>query len=238
VVTEGGEPVVGPAPGVPAITWIGLPASEWTIEDTWFVSGLKGTGSSHVSIKDAFAPTANEFNLFGASHLPGPLYSAPSILSLLTHCGPALGIAEGALADLVAMANAGRQQAASRTSMRDSPLFQAELGRVEAEVRAARAMTESQAASHWRRAKAGETHNDAWAIEGFQTIVWVTLTCQRAVDACYALGGGQALYETSALQRRLRDIHAVTQHVAAQPKHYLAAGELKLGFPPRNPILG
>ena len=58
------------------------------------------------------------------------------------------------------------------------------------------------------------------------------------MDACYALGGGAALYESSPLQRRLRDIHAATQHVVVQPKHYLVAGQQRLGFSPQNPLMG
>ena len=37
-----------------------------------------------------------------------------------------------------------------------------------------------------------------------------------------------ALYETSPLQRRLRDLHAAAQHYAAQPRHYMEAGKLLL----------
>jgi len=41
-------------------------------------------------------------------------------------------------------------------------------------------------------------------------------------------GGSSALYETSPLQRRLRDLHAAAQHAAAQPRHYVGAGRLPL----------
>lgn len=51
-------------------------------------------------------------------------------------------------------------------------------------------------------------------------------------------GWGIALYETSPLQRRLRDIHAVTQHTLAHHKHFATAGRLRLGFPLERLIYG
>jgi hypothetical protein len=51
----------------------------------------------------------------------------------------------------------------------------------------------------------------------------------RVADVCFALGGGSALYETSPLQRRLRDLHAAAQHAVAHQRHYVSAGKLLLG---------
>jgi alkylation response protein AidB-like acyl-CoA dehydrogenase len=53
-----------------------------------------------------------------------------------------VGIAEGALDELVELANTGRQQLHAAVPMRDSETFQSELGRVAAELRAARAFLE------------------------------------------------------------------------------------------------
>jgi hypothetical protein len=58
--------------------------------------------------------------------------------------------------------------------------------------------------------------------------VWMASTCGRIVDACFALAGGSAVYESSSLQRRLRDFHTGAQHFAAQERNYAAAGKLLL----------
>jgi hypothetical protein len=39
------------------------------------------------------------------------------------------------------------------------------------------------------------------------------------------------------LQRQLRDIHAVTQHVGTAPRQYAASSRLLLGLPPDNPMI-
>jgi alkylation response protein AidB-like acyl-CoA dehydrogenase len=112
--------------------------------------------------------------------------------------------------------------------MRESEIFQAELGRVAAEVRAARAVLQIQAASHWRHALAGTLKDEALFIEGTQTAIWIATTCVRAADACFALGGGSVVYDSSPLQRRLRDLHVAAQHAAVQQRHYVGAGKLRL----------
>jgi alkylation response protein AidB-like acyl-CoA dehydrogenase len=238
LVTRDGKPAPGPVEGAPLVRHIALPASAWTIEDTWKVSGLKGTGSCHVSLEDVFVPEANILDFSGPTCVPGPLYAAPLQLVPLMHCAPALGIAEGAIEDLVAMASTGRRQLYSRAPMRDSELFQAELGRIEAEVRAARALVEAETARQWGLCVSGKLEPVNFSNSGIQTAVWVTQTCVKATDACYALGGGAALYDDSPLQRRMRDLHAAAQHAVVQPKNYVGSGAIRLGHPPRDPRLG
>jgi alkylation response protein AidB-like acyl-CoA dehydrogenase len=147
----------------------------------------------------------------------------------LMHGATSVGIAEGALDELVELAHAGRHQLQAAVPMRDSETFQGELGRVAAELRAAQAFLQVQAASHWRHALAGTLKDEALLTESTQTAIWLATTCVRGVDACFALGGGSALYETSPLQRRLRDVHVAAQHFVAQQRHYVGAGKLLLG---------
>jgi alkylation response protein AidB-like acyl-CoA dehydrogenase len=230
VMTEDGKPMPGPAgeAGPPLVRACILPARDWQIEDTWHVAGLKGTGSHHISLNHALVPAANFFDLAGLPNLPGPLYQAPAQMLPVLHGASSVGIAEGALFDLVELANTGRQQLRAAVPMRDSETFQGELGRIAAELRAARAFLQVQAASHWHRALAGTLNDDALLTQATQTAVWLATTCVGIVDACFALGGSSALYETSPLQRRLRDVHTAAQHAAAQQRHYASAGRLIL----------
>ena len=207
-----------------------LPAHDWKIEDTWYVAGLKGTGSHHIAIRGTLVPAANFFDLAnGRSCLPGPLYQAVLQLLPVIHGASSLGIAEGALDELAELANTGSKHLQAAVPMRDSEVFQAELGRIEAELRAARAFLQVQAASHWRQALAGTLKDEALLTQGTQTAIWLAATCVRAADACFALAGSSALYESSPLQRRLRDLHVAAQHGAAQQRHYVKAGKLLLG---------
>jgi hypothetical protein len=160
--------------------------------------------------------------------LTGPLYQAVLQLLPLMHGAICVGIAEGALDELVELANTGRQQLRAPVPMRDSETFQGEMGRIAAELTAARAFLQVQAASHWCHALAGTLKDEALRTQGTQTAIWLAATCVRATDACFALGGSSALFDASPLQRRLRDLHVAVQHNAAQQRHYVSAGKLLL----------
>jgi indole-3-acetate monooxygenase len=220
-----GKPLLGEA-GRPQIQAAWLPAHEWQIEDTWHAAGLRGTGSHHVVLKNKSVPVENFSDLErGAPFLSGPLYPALRLFLPLLHAAIALGMAEAVASNLIDLASTGRQQVQSPVPMKDSEIFQFELGRVVADLRAARALFQAQSASHWRHAVAGTRLDEALLAESSQAAVWTTATCVRVADVCFALAGGSAVYENSPLQRRLRDLHVAGQHARLQQRHYVSAGE-------------
>ena len=75
---------------------------------------------------------------------------------------------------------------------------------------------------------AGTLKDEALVTQATQAATWIVTTCVRVADACFALGGGSALYDSSPLQRRLRDLHAAAQHAAVQQRNYASAGKLVL----------
>ena len=220
-----GKPLIGEF-GRPHVQAAWLPAREWQIEDTWYAAGLRGTGSHHVVLKNRMVPVSNFSDLErGAPFLSGPLYAAlPQFLPLL-HAASALGMAEAVVSDLVDLAATGWRQVQSSMPMRDSEIFQFELGRVVADLRAARALFEAQSASHWRHAVAGTLKGEELQAQSSQAAAWTTTTCVRVADASFALAGGSAVYENSPLQRRLRDLHVAGQHARLQQRHYVSAGQ-------------
>ena len=52
-----------------------------------------------------------------------------------------------------------------------------------------------------------------------------------ATDAMYGLAGGSAVYASSPLQRRHRDVHVATQHMLVGPATWELAGRITLGVP-------
>ena len=225
---EHGKPSAG-ADARPLVRGFALPARDWEIEDTWHAMGLKGTGSHHIALRDAVVPEANFFNFeTGLPCVPGPLYPAVRQLLPLAHGAFSVGVAEGALDELVASANTGRQQLRAATPMRESETFQFELGRVAADLRAAQAYHQFQVAGHWQHAQAGTLRDEALLTQGTQAAIWVVTTCVRVADSCFTIAGGSAVYETSPLQRRLRDLHAAAQHAAVQQRQYVGVGKLLL----------
>jgi alkylation response protein AidB-like acyl-CoA dehydrogenase len=226
--SRNGEPVLD-GDGKELIKGCFLPAQVWTIEDTWRAGGLKGTGSHHISIKDAFVPTTRFFDFAnGAPSQSGALYRAIRQVLPAFHGASSVGIAEGALDGLLAMAGSGHRQIDAAQPMKNSETFQYELGRVAADVRAARAFLQVQVKSLWDHALAGTLKDDALHIQATQAAAWIATTCVRVADACFTLGGGGAVYDTSPLQRRLRDMHTAAQHAVAHQRHYVRAGQFLL----------
>lgn len=229
LLTRHGKPLQGSADGVPAARLVCLPAHCWQIEGTWRASGLRATGSHHIVLRDTFVYSANLMDMASTNPCePGPLYRAPGHFAALAHGPVTLGLAEGAMDDIMTMAQSGRKQSRAVVAMQESEIFQYELGRAQAEFRAAQALSDAQVTSYWRHALAGTLNNEALLVEGIQATIWVTEACVRVVQRCFALAGGAAVYESFPLQRRLRDIEVAAQHAAVQQRHYAKAGKLLL----------
>jgi indole-3-acetate monooxygenase len=229
VVTRGGQPVPGPMPGAPQLRCAVLPAAAWQIHDTWRTAGLRGTGSHDIEIRDAMVAKEWTFDLFlGEAFAREPLFAAP-LLQFSTHIGAvALGIAQGALRDLIALASTNKTRLYAKDALADSTLFQYRLGHAEADLEAARALLRARAEELWAQAL-GEGVPQAMRTRVLQTTAWVAETSARVVDGLYTAGGASALYDASPLQRRLRDIHALTQHASVQDSVFATAGAERLG---------
>ena len=236
--TRNGQPAPSPSPGPPPLRGVVLPARDWTVQDTWRAEGLKGTGSCHIALADVFVPEASTFPMFGGeSTFAGPLYQWTMLVLPFQFAAIAVGIARGAINDLSALARSGKTYLFAHEGLKDSTVFHHELGRAEAELLAASALLHEQAGVTWSRAVSGQL-DDADAVRGAQVRTWVAAACARVVDLCFTLGGGSSVYDESPLQRRLRDVHAVTQHATLNQRQYAFAGAVLAGHPARNPLGG
>jgi alkylation response protein AidB-like acyl-CoA dehydrogenase len=235
VIFDGGKPAL--VDGAPITRFIALPANEWRIEETWHAAGLAGTGSHHIALDQVEVPESRSCDLLNdPSCVAGAFEAAVMPFLPIMHAALAVGIASGALADLAAIANAGRRQMMAPSDQRDSPVFQHEVGRAGAALEAAKSMLEMKSASLWDRALKGSLDDKADFVEALQAGAWIQTTCTGFVDRCYELAGSAAL--TSPLERRMRDIHLAGQHMFASERYYAMAGARYLGFPPVNPLSG
>ncbi|WP_084717581.1 acyl-CoA dehydrogenase family protein [Sphingomonas sanxanigenens] len=218
VVTEGGDPL-------PSTRLIYAPTRDLQREDSWHALGLKATASHHIVANNVMVNAADAIDLATArSSLPGPLYSGIFQISTLFHCPMALGVAQAAVDDLVDLAQGGRRQFGAATQLKDSETFLFELGKAQAALRAAQAFTDTEARRIWEQAQAGVLSSGLPEAKILQSAIWVTQTCLQVVQSCFSLAGGAAVYSTSSLQRRLRDIQTMAQHVNVHHRHYVEAG--------------
>lgn len=221
--------------GAPDVRLALIPTAQTTSIDTWSVAGLRGTGSNDFEVTGARVPEGRSVSLVtDTAREPGPLYAFPAFGLLALAIGAVgLGIARGAVDDLVAMA-AGKVPAMATKTLADQPDTQMRLARAEACLRAARAYVDAAIGEAWEQAV--ERHDvDLERRAGLRLAASHAMTTAAGVvDEMYSLGGGSSVYEASPLQRRHRDIHVATQHMLVNPSTWEFAGRVLLGAPVRS----
>ena len=229
VMMEGGSPIdASHGPG-PMTRMCLMPAEQWEIRDTWHTMGLRGTGSHHVALTDVLVPDENFFEFpFGTSFAPDPIFAKFLEHMMLAHAAVPVGIAEGAIMDLVEVAGSGVKQLFMTTPLVETERFKEGLARLDADLKAARALLEAEAARVWQNPERSTVKDISRVAEQRQAAVWITAACVRVAEGCFELAGSRAVYETSPLQRRVRDLRVAAQHVAVHPRHYVAAGTAML----------
>ncbi|HET9602286.1 MAG TPA: acyl-CoA dehydrogenase family protein [Acidimicrobiales bacterium] len=214
---------------MPPLRMMVLAADDVEIVDTWSVSGLCGTGSHDFTLDGVFVPEERTFAVFDEGGVEGPLGRIPELLySSLAIADVALGIAEGALSEITTLASAKVPMFAD-APLAGNPLFRYRLGEASAHLRAAEALLDADIAATWATAVAGDEFTAEGRARARSTASWVVSAAAAVVDTAYTAGGGSAIYTSSPLQRRLRDVHAITQHFAVKPDTLTLAGSVLAG---------
>jgi alkylation response protein AidB-like acyl-CoA dehydrogenase len=214
---------------MPPLRMMGVTASDVEIVDTWSTMGMCGTGSHDFRISDVFVPDQRSFSIFEPPELDFVMLRVPELcLASMEFAAVAVGIASGAVDELVALA-AGKVPMFADSTLAANPLFRNQLGRADAALRAARAALRHDATEAWEMALAGAEFGDDVRARIRSTTTWVAETAAEVVDTVYRAGGGTALYTDSPLQRRLRDIHTLTQHFGLKLDTYTLAGAVRAG---------
>lgn len=215
----------------PAPRLLVFDAGDATIHDTWDVSGLRGTGSHDIEVAGLLVP-AERTTVLGADRPrhEGALYAFPPFgLLALGIAAVSLGIARGAIGDLVELASTKRPGGSKRT-LAERAGVQADVARAEALVSAGRAFVDDAAGEAWDAAVAGGVIPVAERARLRLAATHATRSAADAVDLMYEAAGGSAIYARSPLQRRFRDVHAATAHMMVSPATFELTGRIALGL--------
>ena len=215
--------------GLPSMRMAIFPAHELEVIETWDAVGLRATASHDVEALHAICPAGWSVELANSAPRGVITRIPPSAQGGLFVAATVLGIAAGALDALCELAAAGKRPAFSQLKLADRPLLQNELGEALLSLEAAHALLHSECA----RADA----HVAYGCElGPQDTARIRAASVKAielavgsVDAAYRLAGASAVYASSTLQRRLRDVHTATQHFTAGRAFYAPLGALLAG---------
>jgi alkylation response protein AidB-like acyl-CoA dehydrogenase len=202
------------------------------LDDTWHVSGLRGTGSCHFQARDVFVPAAHTHSFLEPSpSQPGVMFRLPPVtLFPWTVAVVPLGIARGAIDAFVALAES-RSRSGTSAVLRDRETVQASVGRAETLYRSARAFLAEAMTDLLEDAERGELSTSARAAYR-AACANAAESASRIVHVLAADSGAISIFESCPLERALRDIQAASQHVAMSPNNYVIAGRVRLGLDP------
>jgi alkylation response protein AidB-like acyl-CoA dehydrogenase len=231
-VFDGETPVL--VQGHPEMRLVAAPAASWEILDTWYTTGLAGSGSNDYTAKDLFIPESHTIAGFPASRpvRPEPIYAWPSLFLANMH-GVPLGLARHAIDIVKTMAGQKRQPNWTRPNesllMKEVPRVRASIARAEMLLGAARAYTYETLDRLWDEL-CGEHR------VSLETRVAVAASRQHAfkigreiAQLMVDTAGSSAIYRTSPLDRLLRDAITMCQHWTAQERTLEMIGAVALG---------
>jgi alkylation response protein AidB-like acyl-CoA dehydrogenase len=233
-----GTPCLGPD-GKPAERTVLFRKTNAVIRDVWQVVGLKGTGSDTYTVSDLFVPAQYTFTREAAADRreTGALYRFTTFqLFGAGFAGIALGIARATLDALIQLASVKVPMLAAKP-LRDNAVVQSQVACAEAKLQSSRALLMQTLDQMWALASAGESFTIQQRATLRLAAVHAIHQSKDVVDTAYHLAGGSAIFENQAFERRLRDIHAVTQQVQSQIVNFEVVGQVLLGLPSTSKLI-
>jgi indole-3-acetate monooxygenase len=226
--------------GVPETRQCFLRLSQCEILDTWHTTGLRGTGSNDVLVRDEFVGEDLTFSFQDPKLVkrPGPLYAFP-FMFMAKGAAPALGIARHAIDAVIESAAqklARRYTVGERIEapklLRDDVYVQEAVGRAETLLAAARAYFFQVMGDLWATLLDGGQPSDRQIALFTSAYTHIVGVCVDVVQLVYKAAGGSAVYQKGPLDRCLRDVLTMNQHVVGTLRTYEMAGRLLLGLEP------
>jgi alkylation response protein AidB-like acyl-CoA dehydrogenase len=223
-----------------------VPASDYTIDDTWQVIGLAGTGSKTLVLENVFVPAHRvlTFQESTSGKTPGarfysdnPTFSIPMLCNIPSCLAAvAVGAAFGALDDYLATTSRRVTRGAvagASNRMAEFATVQLRVAEAAASVDAAREILLRDLRACAEAARAGRDISVEDRITSRRGQAFAVSLAIRATEALNASTGGYGLNLSNSVQRAWRDANAVGRHVSmnwdAVGTMY---GQLALGLQP------
>jgi 3-hydroxy-9,10-secoandrosta-1,3,5(10)-triene-9,17-dione monooxygenase len=213
---------LAPAEGPPEYAFAFVRAADATLVDDWHVAGLRATGSQSLELTRVFVPrhrvvllkTVYDGTAPGLAIHRQPFYQLPWYPVFI--CAfPAVGVGTA-----LAMLDGFRRHIGARVDGFSGLAFKTTAGsavrmaEAAATIDAARLMFRRDVAALDRAARGSQPLRPGDAERIMYDAPFIMDACSRAVLQLFRGSGGKALHDTNPLQRHLRDIQAMTQHVA------------------------
>ena len=203
-------------PGIGDRVWALVPRDDCEIVDTWFVSGLRGSGSKDIVVNDVFVPshrildvnTAGDGNWSGWELHGQSRYRVPiPVLLAWDLVAPMLGITRGMIDEFIDRLTG--TSGPGRTA--DSWAVQLRLSQASAEADSAEALMRQDIREIFTKAENGESFTQFERARYRRDKAFATHLCLQAVNRLFDISGAHALFDCVPLQRFHRDAHAAAR---------------------------
>ena len=224
-----------------------LRSADCVIDDNWHTMGLAGTGSKNIVARDVFVPAhrtlafaeLTDATAPGMRANPNPLYRQSFLAVLpITIVSPVLGMAEGALADFLAMAGVRTTRGAvagGNRRMAELTTVQMRVAEASACIDAARLLMFRDLAQAFETAARGDPIGVDLRLRNRRDQAFCVRLLVGAIDALFLAAGGQGLFLEQPLQRAWRDAHAAASHISLNwDSTGSMYGQFMLGLEPKG----
>jgi alkylation response protein AidB-like acyl-CoA dehydrogenase len=222
-----------------------LPPSAVEIIDTWYVTGLRATGTQDLRVDNVFV--AEDMVGHATMGPGGPVLrtrrdTVIARIPFFTLAGLAqvppvvLGLARRAIEEFRHLAQS-KQSAFGGPRLAEQVQAQVALARAEALLRAARTYWYHEVETLWDAA----VHQCPLSLadRAAQRIASLLTTdhCLAVVDLLFQQAGSSAIFQSSPLERCFRDVHTAAQHFQVQAGRWETTGRILMGLEPGSPLL-
>lgn len=235
VVFENDAPVLD-GDGRPLWRILMAPPEDYEILDTWYTTGLRGTGSNDYRTEDLFVPEERSFSLLDPPKREGTIWARPDHF-LRKMSGVPLGVAADALETALDLLS-DKTDRLSGVPYREIPRVQSAVAEAQAMLGAARSYVFSSLENTWRKLEAHEALTREDRAHAWLSRTHAFQSGRKVVALLYDTIGGSAIYsEKSPFDRHMRDMQTACQHVVGQTKGWEGVGALLLGGEGGHPTL-
>jgi 3-hydroxy-9,10-secoandrosta-1,3,5(10)-triene-9,17-dione monooxygenase len=218
-----------------------MPIADVTVEDTWFMVGMKGTGSNTIAAKDAFVPEHRFLpyppafqGQYRTEHVDEPVYRVALVpVTVLILAGSQLGAARAALDYVVAKSQTRGITHTTIQRQADSPGFQMLVADAAMKIDTAFLHALRAADDLDRAADAGRHPDLTERARVRMDTSLVAKYAREAVELLVQAHGTSSMADHNPLQRIWRDVHVASHHAITEWQVNLEVyGKALLGVEP------
>jgi 3-hydroxy-9,10-secoandrosta-1,3,5(10)-triene-9,17-dione monooxygenase len=218
-----------------------MPMTDLTIEDTWHMAGMKGTGSNTIVATDVFVPEhrflpypAAFAGTYRTEHTDEAVYRVALVpVTILILVGSQLGMARAALEHVLSKAPARGITHTNMAKQSESAGFQILLAEAAMKIETA-TLHALRAADDLDGYAAARRHPDLRARARIRAdTALVAKCCREAVEILVSAHGTSSMADSNRMQRLWRDVHVASRHAITEWQVNLEVyGKALLGIEP------